>query len=153
MQIQRVSHVGVCVSDIDRSLAFYRDGLGFELVSQYEIDPVFGRVMELDPLEGGKSWLISRDGITLELLTYDSPTVFGDGARGDMNQRGFTHLCVFVDDVDQVAVRIRELGGAVHSNTRTTVSGDEINGEWVYCTDPDGVRIELIDMPGGGPEA
>ena len=149
MEVRRVSHVGMCVSNIEQSLEFYRDGLGFELVSKYEIDPVFGRVMELDQLEDGKSWLISRDGITLELLWYASPEIYGDGMRGDMNRRGFTHLCVFVDDVDEVAQRIVALGGHVHSETRTTVSGEEIKGEWVYCSDPDGVRIELIDMVEG----
>jgi lactoylglutathione lyase len=148
MEVHRVSHVGICVSDIDRSLQFYRDGLGFELMSKYEIDKAFGRVMELDDMVGGKTWMIGRDGMTIEFLHYDSPPVEGDANRRRMNERGFTHLCVYVDDVDAVAARLVELGGAVYDVTRTEVNVDDIKGNWVYCTDPDGVRIELIAMPG-----
>ena len=34
----RVSHVGICVSDMERSIRFYRDGLGFEVAEGYDLD-------------------------------------------------------------------------------------------------------------------
>ena len=44
--------------------------------------------------------------------------------------------------------RIVELGGAVVESSRTVIDlgGSEL--EFVYCTDPDGVRIELMDLGG-----
>ena len=32
------SHIGICVSDLEKSLAFYRDGLGFEEGPEFDID-------------------------------------------------------------------------------------------------------------------
>ena len=62
-----------------------------------------------------------------------------------MNQLGLTHLSVRVADVDATAARIRELGGAVHEHTRCKFDGpDGSTSDFVYCTDPDGVRIEPI---------
>jgi predicted enzyme related to lactoylglutathione lyase len=61
-----------------------------------------------------------------------------------MNQRGLTHMTLMVDDIEATAQRIREHGGAVHEETRV----DSPFGPLIFCTDPDGVRIEL--MRGGG---
>jgi predicted enzyme related to lactoylglutathione lyase len=50
-----------------------------------------------------------------------------------------------VDDVDAAARRIVELGGAVYPHTRVGYQvGDQAPIDSVYCTDPDGVRLELI---------
>ena len=86
--------------------------------------------------------------MTIELLGYVSPAPTGDGDRRPMNQLGLTHLSLRVDDVDDVASAIEGLGGTVVRGTRTTfdVSGRRL--DFVYCTDPDGVRIELMDLPG-----
>ena len=46
-----VSHLGICVSDLDRSLCFYRDGLGFEPVGSHEVGAEFSRLMELESVE------------------------------------------------------------------------------------------------------
>jgi len=33
----RLSHFGLCVSDLERSLRFYREGLGFDVAERYEL--------------------------------------------------------------------------------------------------------------------
>jgi catechol 2,3-dioxygenase-like lactoylglutathione lyase family enzyme len=136
VEIKRFTHVGMCVSDLERSLRFYTDGLGFEVVDKLPIDV---------DMKGGKSWLIRRDGILVELLGFDEPEVVGSAERKPMNQRGFTHMALWVEDVEAVAQRIVEHGGTIVPETRVNVTGD-ISGEWVYCLDPDGVRIELMGM-------
>ena len=65
-----------------------------------------------------------------------------------MNQLGLTHLSLRVDDVDRVALDDRGPrghGGAEHSN-HGDMPGARL--DFLYCTDPDGVRIELMDLPG-----
>jgi glyoxylase I family protein len=64
--------------------------------------------------------------------------------RRPVNQLGLTHLNFRVDDVDAVAARLRDLGGTVLEHTRTTF-GPEM--DFLYCTDPDGTRIELMKLP------
>jgi catechol 2,3-dioxygenase-like lactoylglutathione lyase family enzyme len=141
------SHLGICVSDLDRSLRFYCDGLGFEQVASHRVGEEFGALMELEGVTV-ESRMLKLDGVTIELLGYVSPAPIGDGDRRPMNQLGLTHLSLRVDDVDQVASVIEGLGGKVVGGSRTTfdVSGHHL--DFLYCTDPDGVRIELMHLPG-----
>lgn len=148
-----VSHIGICVADLDRSRRFYCEGLGFEVVGAHRVGSEFGRLMEVEQVEV-ESVMIAKDGVTIELLGFVSPQVTGEGIRRPMNRRGLTHICLRVDDVDRVAADIESLGGTVVRTTRTTLdlSGTEL--DFLYCTDPDGVRIELMDLTGrsGGSE-
>jgi catechol 2,3-dioxygenase-like lactoylglutathione lyase family enzyme len=140
------SHLGLCVSDLERSLRFYRDGLGFELVASHRIGDEFGPLLELEGVEL-ESRMLSRDGVTIELLGFVSPDPTGDGERRPMNRLGLTHLSLRVDDVEAVAAVIEELGGSVVRATRTTMDFPAARLDFLYCTDPDGVRIELMDLP------
>jgi catechol 2,3-dioxygenase-like lactoylglutathione lyase family enzyme len=140
------SHLGICVSDLERSLRFYRDGLGFELVASHRIGDEFGPLLELEGVEL-ESRMLSRDGVTIELLGFVSPDPTGDGDRRPMNRLGLTHLSLRVDDVEGVAAVIEELGGTVVRATRTTMDLPAARLDFLYCTDPDGVRIELMDLP------
>ena len=141
------SHLGICVSDLERSLRFYCEGLGFEQVASHRVGEEFAALMEFEGVTV-ESRMVKRDGVTIELLGYVSPAYTGDGHRRPMNQLGLTHLSLRVDDVDQVAAAIEGLGGAVVRETRTTfdLSGHPL--DFLYCTDPDGVRIELMHLPG-----
>jgi len=142
----KFSHMGICVSDLERSLRFYCEGLGFELVQSHTVGQEFGRLMELDDVVL-ESRFVSRDGISVELLHFDSPGHCGDPVRRPMNQLGITHLSLRVEDLDAVAQVIESLGGTVLGGTRTTI-GSSGALDFVYCTDPDGVRIELMHIPG-----
>jgi lactoylglutathione lyase len=140
------SHLGICVSDLERSLRFYCDGLGFELVQAHTVGPEFGRLMEVDDVVL-QSRFVRRDGVSIELLHFDSPGHSGEPVRRPMNQLGLTHLSLRVDDLDLVGAMIESLGGSVLSDTRTTMGSAEAVLDFVYCTDPDGVRIELMHLP------
>ncbi len=141
----RLSHIGICVSDLDRSLAFYRDGLGFEERASHRVGAEFGRLMEVDGVEL-RSTMLERDGITLELLAFESPGHTGKGDRRPMNELGFTHLSLEVDDLEEAAATVERFGGAVVSSTRTELGAGDARLEFVYCTDPDGVRVELMRL-------
>jgi len=68
--IQRFSHVGICVSDLERSLAFYRDALGFREVGRLDVtgeapETLLGlRDVDLEAV------FLERDGVRIELLHY-----------------------------------------------------------------------------------
>jgi lactoylglutathione lyase len=142
-----VSHLGICVSDLDASLRFYCEGLGFEEVAAHEIGDEFAALLEVDDVRL-RSRMIARDGVTLELLGFDSPGVTGDGSRRPMNQLGLTHLSLRVGDVEGTAATIESMGGSVVRSTRTTLEFGGSTLDFLYCTDPDGVRIELMDLGG-----
>jgi catechol 2,3-dioxygenase-like lactoylglutathione lyase family enzyme len=141
------SHFGICVSDLDRSLRFYCDALGFEKAESHEIGSEFARLMDL-PDVAVTSQFIRRGSTAIELLAFKDPEPFGDRERRAVNQLGLTHLSFRVDDVAAVAARVVALGGAVVEPSRTTIDFGGTALEFVYCTDPDGVRVELMDLGG-----
>jgi catechol 2,3-dioxygenase-like lactoylglutathione lyase family enzyme len=142
-----VSHLGICVSDLDRSLRFYCEGLGFEEVAAHDVGEEFAALMEVDGVRL-RSRMIAKDGFTLELLGFDSPGVTGDGERRPMNRLGLTHLSLRVSDVEATAATIEAFGGTVVRPSRTTLEMSGIRLDFLYCTDPDGVRVELMDLGG-----
>ena len=149
MPINAIGHVGICVSDMDRSLRFWRDGLGFEVLREFEFrGSSWKRVLELDELDL-QTRIIRRDHMTLELMKFVKPGHVGTEERSPMNHLGFTHLAVWVSEIDEVARRIEEFGGKVIEETRTSFDHPKLSGKWIICTDPDGVRVELVQFPAG----
>jgi lactoylglutathione lyase len=141
------SHFGICVSDLERSLRFYCEALGFEQAESHEIGHEFAALMDL-PGVAVTSQFIRRGPTAIELLAFTDPAPFGDGQRRAVNQLGLTHLSFRVDDLAATAARILELGGAVVESSRTKIDLGGTPLEFVYCTDPDGVRVELMDFGG-----
>lgn len=136
------SHIGLCVTDLERSLRFYCDGLGFEKVIGFDLDdttmPGLDRSLEVEAPVALTSQFIQLGGMKIELLHFRSPAVGGtpSPSRGCI---GFTHLSFYVDDVDASAARLVELGGTVIQSTRAN-----LGVELVFLADPDGARVELM---------
>ncbi len=76
------------------------------------------------------------------------PEPVGSSERRPVHQLGLTHLSFRVRGVAGVAARLVELGGAVVDSSRTEIDLGGTALEFVYCTDPDGVRVELMDLGG-----
>ncbi len=145
MALQSFSHVGVCVSDLDRSTAFYEGVLGFRQLFTMSFGDELRATMELDGTF--ESRMLVRDDVLVELLHWIEPEASGDGERRPMDRFGMTHLCFRVDDVDDLVEAAERLGGAAHQQTRTVLAGQGEGGGDVtllYLTDPDGTRIELM---------
>ena len=135
-----ISHIGICTSDIDRSVQFYVGALGFVL--KHSIDEIGPPYDTLTGLPGVKCCAhhLQCGEVTIELLGFPAGDFIGPAGRRPMNQLGFTHMTLVVDDVDAIADRVVQYGGHVHPETRI----ESPLGPMVFCTDPDGVRIELI---------
>ena len=112
----RVSHIGLCVNDLERSLRFYCDGLGFTRAEGYDLDETMldglDRALEVSGPVKLRSQMITNGDLKIELLHFTEPVATG-AASAHRNQLGFTHLSIFVDDVDVTAARLAELGGEV----------------------------------------
>ena len=138
----QTSHIGLCVADLERSLRFYCDGLGFAKVLTYELDdtmmPGLDKGLEVSAPVAVTSQFIELDGLKIELLGYRSPPPTGEpsSSRGTI---GMTHMSFYVDDVDVAAARLVECGGTIIDSTRVSL-GIEI----VFLADPDGSRVELM---------
>ena len=138
------SHVGLCVTDAARSLAFYTGALGFEEGARYEVGEPFDIVMGVSKPLKLNSQFVSKDGIQLEFLHYASHEVTGAGEQRSMTQVGLTHLSVRVEAIEPAVEKVLAHGGQVHRETYVDAGP---GGEFVYCSDPDGIRVELMRLP------
>jgi glyoxylase I family protein len=137
--LQAFSHVGVCVSDLERSTAFYTGVLGFSVLFDSAFTDELTATMET---EGGfTSRMLARGDLRIELLHWHDRAPGGDGERRPMTARGITHLAFRVDAVDDLFDLAERYGGAAHPQTRTDLGGGV---QVVYLTDPDGVRVECM---------
>jgi len=142
MQPRRLTHLGVCVSDLNRSLVFYREALGFHEVGRLEVgSEATATILEVD---GAKLELVymERDGWRIELLHYSTPGHEGSGERRSMNALGLTHLSFAVDDLDCVAESVARYGGSILAHTSAVFQS---GNRGLFALDPDGTRIELIE--------
>lgn len=139
-----IRHIGLCTADIDRASTFYSKALGFEPLSDIvEIGAPFDALIE-QPGATLRIQQLSCGDATIELLGYLDKPVTGSTQRKPMNELGFTHMTLTVDDIDATVARICEFGGQVHPDTRV----ESPFGPILFCTDPDGVRIELMQAGG-----
>jgi len=141
------SHVGICVSDLERSLAFYRDALGFRERTRLEVaGEVPETLLGLHPVDL-QAVFLERDGVRVELLHYGSPGHRGSGAPRPMNALGLTHLSLAVADLDGALDALERAGAHVLRATR--VHNPELGAQAIFVTDPDGTRIELVQSGTG----
>jgi glyoxylase I family protein len=140
------SHAGICVSDIDRSMRFYCDGLGFEAAERYDLDstamPGLDASLEVDGPLSLISQMIVSGGMKIELLAYPDRTVGGTPSTSRA-LLGLTHLSFNVDRVDTAAARLVEFGGTILDHTRS-----DAGIVLLFLSDPDGTRIELMGGAG-----
>lgn len=142
--ISRVSHIGVCVSDLERSLRFYCDVLGFERSKTVPDVHVQGEpsdsLLRLRDVDLHAVYL-ERDGFRIELLYYASPRSPERPPRRAMNDLGLTHLSVKVPDVLAALDRLEAEGVVVDRDTVIEIGGLTVAA---FVRDPDGLGIELV---------
>ena len=124
----RTLHVGLRVSDLDRSLRFYA-ALGYEVVGAVP-DTEFGSLTMLQ--------LPGDDVVSIELVH--------DPAAGPVGNGGPHHLVVQVDDLRATVADLAAQG--VDASAPGSPDGSE-DFLTAWLTDPDGCRIELVQWPAG----
>ena len=150
MTLLRFSHIGICVADLERSVRFYRDGLGFRQRSEIEVagEPS-DTLLQLRDVDLHAVYL-ERDGTRIELLHYRSPGHVAADTPRPMNRLGLTHLSLRVDNLDRTLADLQGVGATTLERTRIDIAAFEAAA--VFVTDPDGTLIELVQAP-GDPEA
>ncbi|NLW71821.1 MAG: hypothetical protein GXY37_02890 [Chloroflexi bacterium] len=137
-KISGIHHVGFVVSNIEKSIEFYRE-LGFKVRMRWIEHPeecalglgVPGAEIELVSLEGYQ--------VYLELIQYLKST--GDSGALPANRIGAGHFSIETDDICALYSRLQNRGMKFASEITHYPTAS-----WVHLIDPDGIRVELIEM-------
>ena len=139
-------HTGFTVANLERSVAFWQDVLGFELSHRThqtgelasEITGVPGAEISLAVLKGY--------GHKIELLEYHAPA---DRKHVDLRpcDVGSVHVALIVDDLDTLLSMITASGWKAAGKPQTLKTGPNAGKRVVYVRDPDGITIEFMQPP------
>jgi catechol 2,3-dioxygenase-like lactoylglutathione lyase family enzyme len=146
--ITKAHHTGLTVRSLERSVAFYRDLLGFEVVFQWNPQaPYIGEILGYPNVDLHSTILrIPGSDVLLELLEYRNvPDVTVDMKNGNI---GNAHIAFKVDELEPIYRRLKAAGVESVSEPVTPTIGPNKGGRAVYMIDPDGFRVELIQAPG-----
>jgi len=130
-------HVGITVADLDSTLPFYRDTLGFEVAARFEVGgDAFAEGVGV-PDASARFAHLDANGITLELVEYD-PT--GESVHADLASPGAAHVGFAVSDVHEIHESLPDDVPTI-SPPRETESGTTI----CFLRDPEGNLVEVLD--------
>lgn len=142
-------HASRSVGDMERSLAFYRDLLGMEVVLDTEME---GEMLEREvALKGARLRLVglaSGGETMLELLQYHEPRPREreDGLRPcDV---GAHHLALAVEDIQAAYQDLGAAGVEFTWPPQEVDAGFFAGHRTAYCYDPDRLIVELWQVPG-----
>ena len=148
MSVAGVHHTSRSVADMDRSLAFYRDLLGLEVLLDTEMA---GEMLEREvALERARLRLVElgTGGETmLELLQYREPEPRETGGELRPCDVGAHHVALTVDDIQSEYERLREAGVEFTCPPQEVDAGYFAGHRTVYCYDPDHMIVELWQVP------
>ena len=140
----KIRHVGITVKDIDKSLFFYKDLLGFEVAKEMDESGVF-----IDAISGLKNVKVKtvklnspeEDGGMIELLYYTSHK--SDVSHEQIFKCGISHFALTVSDIKSVHENLKNNG--IEFNCEPKVSDD--GGAMVtFCRDYENNLIEIVEV-------
>ncbi len=145
-------HFSFTVADIERSVEFYRDVLGMELVHRQEQSNAYTRKFVGYPdahlkvaqlrIKGRET---GRSGHLLELVEYVAPK--GQKVDTRTPNPGTAHLAFEVDDIQAEYRRMVALGVRFRSEPVAIEAGINKGGHTVYFLDPDDITLEILEAP------
>jgi catechol 2,3-dioxygenase-like lactoylglutathione lyase family enzyme len=142
------NHTSFTVSSLDRSIGFFRDCLGFELISRAPRDPAIVSKITGVPGADMEIAFLRAPGHTIELIQYKGPA-----QRGRIEARpcdtGFAHVAFNVDDVEAAVAAAKPYQVNALAPPVAINAGPNKGRKVVYLRDWDGVTVELIEVAAG----
>ena len=149
MVTKGVSHIAVGVRNMDKSLAFYRDLLGFQVVRD-EIQETKGTVLPAvykEPHDQRRVatlyWKRGKDEAFLVLSEHSDKPVSGEPIK--LDQIGVHHFAFWVEDLPKVYEELKAKGAEFVVPPTKAKTADGIFNSAFLC-DPDGILVQLDEL-------
>jgi catechol 2,3-dioxygenase-like lactoylglutathione lyase family enzyme len=140
--IKNIRHTGIVVNDLNASLHFYQDILGFEIVKQMEeLGQYVDDMLALNNVRVTTVKMASPDGQLIELLYFRSHP--REQKSREICDVGISHIALTVDDLNGYYNRLKNQG--VQFNCPPQLSPDGY-AKVTFCRAPEGTYIELVEL-------
>jgi glyoxylase I family protein len=147
-RILAADHTGITVSNLERSLAFCCDVLGFALShTAHQTGEMASEITGVAGAEIKLAVVKTPGDHKIELLEYLAPVERKKRVDLQPCDVGFVHVALIVDDLDAVLNAIDTSGWKVAGKPQTLQSGPNAGKRVVYVRDPDGTTIEFMQLP------
>ena len=144
MALKHMHHHGFTVSDLSRSIKYYRDVLGMELIRESERSnlPSYDHMLGFKDVKLRVGLLKDSGGNLLELFQYVNPPSTPRELKN--NFVGASHVAFEVEDIDETYERLKQNGhGAIAPPVDVIRDGKKV-ARGIYALDPDGISVEMF---------
>jgi catechol 2,3-dioxygenase-like lactoylglutathione lyase family enzyme len=151
MEASGISHIAICVKDMDKSLEFYRDVLGMTVEMDRMQDTTSGSLPHVyrHPRKNRRQARLSfAPGAQPTLIMTSHPGDNPDGTPIMLDQVGISHISFTVKDVAALA---RELvsRGVKLAGPMEAFTNDQGQVSSIFVYDPDGILVQFDSGAGG----
>ena len=126
----KTHHVALTVNNLEESIKWYREKLGFEVIHRYKKDRMEFVLLKLNE-------------VRIELFNFGSETKplpeYRKGLTDDLQTVGVKHLCLEVENLSDMIVRLKQKG----VEFVTEIDSAAFGGEFIFIKDCNGILIEL----------
>ncbi|HEV3243729.1 MAG TPA: VOC family protein [Chthoniobacterales bacterium] len=149
-------HTGITVSNLERSLDFWQNVLGFEFSHRaHQTSEMASEITGVAGAEIKLAVVKTPGGHKIELLEYLAPPDRKKHVDPSTSLRtslrpcdvGSVHIAFTVDNLDAVLQRIAAFGWKAAGKPQTLTAGPNAGKRVVYVLDPDGTTIEFMELP------
>ena len=142
-----IHHHKIFVADTERSLRFYRDLLGFEVVYEAERSNLnsYDKIMGMEGIHVRVTMLwLGSEASTIALIQF-LHTPMDTSWIPQITKAGFATLALAVEDIDEIYGRLGAAGVNSVSEPVDIVRNGRRTSRACYIVDPDGLPIELYE--------
>jgi catechol 2,3-dioxygenase-like lactoylglutathione lyase family enzyme len=140
--IKEIRHTGIVVDDLEKSLWFYKEKMGFKVFKHMDESGTFiDNILGMDKISVTTVKMILGHGQMIELLDFSSHKK--KILQSAINDIGPTHLAFTVDSVDEVYSDFLYDGVDFISTPKISEDGGV---KVVFCKAPEGTYIELVEL-------
>jgi glyoxylase I family protein len=150
-RIISADHTGITVSDLERSLAFWRDVLGFEFShSAHQTGELAKEITGVEGAELRLAVVKTPGGHKIELLEYLAPPDRKQHVHLRPCDVGHVHVALTVENLDAILEKIATSSWKAAGKPQTLTAGPNAGKRVIYVRDPDGTTIEFMETVGKG---
>lgn len=147
-RVLAADHTGITVSNLERSLEFWQNVLGFEFSHRaHQQGEMAEQITGVKGAELKLAVVKAPGGHKIELVEYLAPSDRKQHVDLRPCDVGFVHVALTVDDLDAVVQKIASSGWKAAGKPQTLTTGPNAGKRVVYVRDPDGTTIEFMQTP------